>query len=94
MAIRSPRLLGLVLNIPSGCRGSQAEAAAALAVEHGPDPAGGRSPRALMVVESCGVAGSHVLDLSEGLLQRGDDVHLIYSPHRIDQFFQRRLSQV
>ena len=44
MEIRSPRLLGLVLNIPSGSSGSQAEAAAALAVEHGPDPAGGRSP--------------------------------------------------
>ena len=56
MEIRSPRLLGLVLNIPSGSSGSQAEAAGALAVEHGPDPAGGRSPRVLMVVESCGVA--------------------------------------
>ena len=34
-----------------------------------------------MVVESCGGGtGRHVLDLSEGLLERGCDVHLIYSP--------------
>ena len=95
MEIRLHRLLGPVLNVPPASSGSQAGAAAALAVEHGPDPAGGRSPRVLMVVESCGGGtGRHVLDLSEGLLERGYDVHLIYSPHRIDQFFQRRLSQV
>ena len=54
MEIRLHRLLGLVLNVPPASSGSQAGAAAALAVEHGPDPAGGRSPRVLMVVESCG----------------------------------------
>ena len=64
MEIRSPRLLGPGLNTLSGSSGSQAEAAAALAVEHGPDPAGGRSPRVLMVVESCeGGVGRHVFDL-------------------------------
>jgi len=92
MEIRLHRLLGLVLNVPSGSSGSRAEAAAVLAVEHGPDPAGGHSPRVLMVVESCGGGtGRHVFDLVEGLLDREWNVHLIYSPRRADRSFLRRL---
>ena len=50
--------------------------------------------RILMVTEaSGGGSGRHVLDLSEGLIARGCDVHLIYSPHRVDRFFRERLSQ-
>ena len=45
MEIRLHRLLGPRPNVPPGSSGSQAEAAAVLAVEHGPDPAGGRSSR-------------------------------------------------
>lgn len=48
--------------------------------------------RILHVVEAteAGV-GRHVLDLAEGLLARGHDVHLAYSPRRADAFFQERL---
>jgi len=92
MEIRLHRLLGPALNVPPASSGSQAGAAAALAVEHGPDPAGGRSPRVLMVVESCGGGVSlHVFDLVEGLLDRGWNVHLIYSPRRADRSFLQRL---
>jgi RraA family protein len=45
-----------------------------------------------MVTEaSGGGAGRHVLDLSDGLIRRGWDVHLIYSPNRLDRFFRTRL---
>ena len=54
MEIRSPRLLGRVLNIPSGSSGSQAEGRRSPRRRARPHPAGGRSPRVLMVVESCG----------------------------------------
>jgi len=44
-----------------------------------------------MITESCGGgAGRHVLDLSEGLFERGCDVHLIHSPGRVDSFFRER----
>lgn len=45
----------------------------------------------LHVVEaSGGGVGRHVLDLSEGLVARGHDVHLVYSPRREGPFFRRR----
>src|SRR3954454_14885116 len=51
--------------------------------------------RVLMITEaSGGGAGRHVLDLSEGLLARGCDVHLIYSPCRIDRFFPEHLDRI
>ena len=48
--------------------------------------------RILHVVEAteAGV-GRHVLDLAEGLLDRGHDIHLAYSPRRADSLFQDRL---
>lgn len=50
-------------------------------------------PRVLMVVESSsGGTGRHVLDLCEGLLARGSEVHLVYSTGRIDRFFRDRLA--
>src|SRR5436190_23340163 len=49
--------------------------------------------RILIVVESSsGGTGRHVLDLCEGLIDRGCDVHLIYSAGRIDALFIERLS--
>ena len=49
-------------------------------------------PRVLMIVESSsGGTGRHVLDLSEGLAQRGCDVHVLYSTGRADRFFLERL---
>ena len=69
-----------------------------------PAPAGGMSARAaevarplriLMVVESSGGGtGRHVLDLCDGLLQRGHQVHLIYSTGRIDKLFTARLAEI
>src|SRR5690349_12618706 len=57
-----------------------------------------RSPppfRVLMVVESAaGGTGRHVLDLSEGLIVRGCDVHLVYSTGRVDRFFLDRLAEI
>ncbi len=50
-------------------------------------------PRVMMVVESsAGGTGRHVLDLSEGLSERGCEVHLIYSTNRIDRLFVDRLT--
>ena len=49
-------------------------------------------PRVLMVVESAGGTGRHVLDLCEkGLINRGCEAHLIYSTGRIDSMFLERL---
>lgn len=49
--------------------------------------------RILHVVEASGAGvGRHVLDLSEGLLALGHDVHLAYSPRRAGRFFRSRLS--
>ena len=54
-----------------------------------------RSLRVLLVVESSGAGtGRHVLDLAEGLLRRGCDVHLIYSTGRIDRMFRDRMAEV
>jgi glycosyltransferase involved in cell wall biosynthesis len=51
-------------------------------------------PRVLMIVESAaGGTGRHVLDLCQGLLARGCDVHLVYSTVRIDPLFKHRLTQ-
>jgi glycosyltransferase involved in cell wall biosynthesis len=49
--------------------------------------------RVLMVVESSsGGTGRHVLDLSRGLIDRGCEVHLVYSTNRIDQKFIDRIA--
>ena len=55
-----------------------------------------RTPfRVLMVVESsAGGTGRHVMDLSEGLLARGCEVHMVYSPQRMDSTFRDRLSNL
>jgi glycosyltransferase involved in cell wall biosynthesis len=54
-----------------------------------------RRLRILMVVESAaGGTGRHVLDLSEGLMRRGCDVHLIYSTERVDVMFLARLAEI
>ena len=48
-----------------------------------------------MVVESsAGGTGRHVLDLCEGLIARGCEVHLIHSTRRIDQIFMDRLGSI
>ncbi|MBV8077554.1 MAG: glycosyltransferase, partial [Planctomycetaceae bacterium] len=58
-------------------------------------PGGGRAIKVLMIAEACGGgAGRHVLDLAEGLLERGCDVHLIHSPGRVDAFFHERLGRL
>jgi RraA family protein len=62
-----------------------------------PAAAGAREPgslRVLLITEAAGGgSGRHVLDLSEGLLARGHDVHLIYAPGRLDRFFRDRLDR-
>lgn len=51
--------------------------------------------RILHVVEATGGGvGRHVLDLSEGLLDRGHEVFLSYSPRRADRFFRQRLQHL
>ncbi len=63
-------------------------AASAGVADHGP-------LRVLMVVESSGGGtGRHVLDLSEALIERGCEVHLIYSPRRADSLFLNRLAEL
>ena len=48
-----------------------------------------------MVVESAsGGTGRHVMDLSQGLLARGCDVHVLYSTGRTDRPFLDRLKQL
>jgi glycosyltransferase involved in cell wall biosynthesis len=55
----------------------------------------GRPLRVLMVVESAaGGTGRHVLDLCDGLIARGCEVHLIHSTRRIDQPFRDRLTTI
>jgi len=39
-------------------------------------------------------AGRHVADLTEGLLARGHEVHLVYSPLRCDQIFTADLGRL
>ena len=49
--------------------------------------------RILLVLEaSLGGTSRHILDLASGLLERGEQVHLIYSPLRVDQSFLSRLA--
>lgn len=44
--------------------------------------------RVLIIIEtSSGGSGRHVCDLARGLLDAGDEVHLVYSPRRADQGF-------
>jgi glycosyltransferase involved in cell wall biosynthesis len=57
------------------------------------DVAPARPLRVLLVVESAGGGtGRHVLDLAGGLAARGCEVHLLYSPRRMDGVFADRLS--
>lgn len=54
-----------------------------------------RRLRILLVVECAGGGtGRHVLDLAEGLIARGCDVHMIYSTGRIDAMFKQRLAGI
>lgn len=60
-------------------------------------PAGGAAEaerlRVLLVVESSGGGtGRHVLDLAEGLGDRGCDVHVVYSTGRADRMFLDRIA--
>ena len=49
----------------------------------------------LLVLEAAlGGSGRHVLDLADGLLTRGHEVNLVYSPLRADQAFLRRLASL
>src|SRR5580765_3233871 len=49
----------------------------------------------LFVLEAAlGGAGRHVLDLSEGLIARGHEVHLIWSTLRADRSFRSRLQSL
>lgn len=51
--------------------------------------------KVLMVVEAADMGvGRHVLDLSEGLLARGHEVHVAYSHYRLGATFQRRLRKI
>ena len=46
-----------------------------------------------MIVEASGAGtGRHVLDLSDGLLSRGHDIHMVYSTGRVDQLFSNRMA--
>lgn len=48
--------------------------------------------RVLLVTEAAAKGtGRHVLDLAEGLIARGCDVHLLYSPFRLDDSFRTRM---
>lgn len=62
---------------------------------HTTSVAGREQRRVLMVVESsAGGTGRHVMDLSEGLILRGWEVHMVYSPQRMDRVFQDRLQHM
>jgi glycosyltransferase involved in cell wall biosynthesis len=64
----------------------------AKALDDAPAPSA-RQLRILLIVESAaGGTGRHVLDLAEGLMQRGVEVHLIHSTRRIDPMFRDRLA--
>ena len=50
-------------------------------------------PRVAMVVESCGGGtGRHVIDLCQGLVRRGCEVHLLFSLGRVESIFLDRLA--
>lgn len=54
-----------------------------------------RPPRILQVVECAATGvGRHVLDLTEGLLQRGCEIHMVYSSGRCDRVFAERLARL
>src|SRR3954453_4692946 len=60
-----------------------------------PSAADGKQLRVLMIVEcSSGGTGRHVLDLAESLIERGCELHLIYSEGRIDRMFTDRLAEI
>jgi glycosyltransferase involved in cell wall biosynthesis len=63
---------------------------------HSRPPAGiGRRLRVLLVVEAAGGGtGRHVLDLAGGLAARGCEVHLLYSPVRMDKVFAERIDRL
>jgi glycosyltransferase involved in cell wall biosynthesis len=49
--------------------------------------------RILLVLEACGGgAGRHVLDLAEGLVSRGQEVHVVWSEERTGTYFSEPLS--
>ena len=51
--------------------------------------------RVLMIVESsAGGTGRHVLDLSEGLVDRGFEIHILFSTLRADQKFLDRIHRM
>jgi glycosyltransferase involved in cell wall biosynthesis len=51
--------------------------------------------RVLLILEATlGGTGRHILDLAKGLLERGNDVHLVYSTLRSDVQFQRGLERL
>lgn len=51
--------------------------------------------RVLQILEACGGGtGRHVLDICRGLTARGVEVHLIYSPLRIEQSFNDGLEDL
>jgi len=55
-------------------------------------PTKGTALRILLVVEAANKGtGRHVLDLAEGLIERGCNVHLLYSTLRMDESFRKRL---
>lgn len=63
-------------------------------VGHPAAPARG-APRVLLVVESsAGGTGRHVLDLADGLTERGCEVHVIHSTRRVDRLFLDRLAEL
>src|SRR5580692_1042843 len=51
--------------------------------------------RVLLILEATlGGTGRHILDLARGLLERDNEVHLIYSDLRADVQFQRGLERL
>ncbi len=58
-------------------------------------PVSRSSLRILLVAEaSAKGTGKHVLDLAEGLIARGCDVHVLYSPVRMDEIFRTRVESM
>lgn len=54
-----------------------------------------QSMRVLQILEATTTGvGRHALDVCDGLCQLGCDVHLVYSPRRMDQLFTRRLAKL
>jgi glycosyltransferase involved in cell wall biosynthesis len=55
-------------------------------------PQRGEAMRILLVTEAAAKGtGRHVLDLAQGLIARGREVHLLYSPVRMDESFRKRM---